>query len=418
MASYGRLLRSPGVLRIMLAQLTARLPNGMLSLAYLLHVEGVFHSYGAAGIVLATTSVGQAIAGPLLGRWMGAWGMRPVLALTTAVSAATMLTIAFAPMSLAGYAAVGFLGGLSLPPVQPAVRTIYPKIVNSTQLTLLFSLDSSAQELIWIASPVLITFVSVQVSTQLGILLAVAFLVGGGAWFIASPELGKVRIPRSKRRFGLVLARPPVLLATVISILLIGCCAALEASVVASFGDTGPQSGIVLAIWSVASLVGGLAFGDIPIGPTALGRRMLVVTVGTVLAALAAGYFATEPDAAGQFGSAQFWALAGTLAISGLGIAPCMAVMFAIVSVSVRFSDTAEAYGWVGTGQLIGGAAGSAVTGFLIDAHGAAGGFAAGAAFAALGTLIAFALRRAHPDLRGRDASPLPDTAPVPLTPS
>ncbi len=51
MSSYASLLKYPGVARIIAAQLTARFPNGMLSLAYLLHVQYVSHSYGAAGLV-------------------------------------------------------------------------------------------------------------------------------------------------------------------------------------------------------------------------------------------------------------------------------------------------------------------------------------------------------------------------------
>ena len=51
-SGYGDLLRTRGVARIIAAQLTARFPSGMLSLAYLLHIEGVFDSYGAAGLVL------------------------------------------------------------------------------------------------------------------------------------------------------------------------------------------------------------------------------------------------------------------------------------------------------------------------------------------------------------------------------
>jgi hypothetical protein len=300
-----------------------------------------------------------------------------------------------------------------MPPVQPAVRTIYPKMVTSRQLTTLFSLDASLQEIIWIAGPVVITFVSVQISTQLGILIAVAFLVGGGAWFISSPELGKVRIPRSKRRFGLVLTRPPVLLAVVVGTLLIGACSALEASVVSAFGDGGPQAGIVLAIWSVSSLIGGLAFGDIPVRPMALARRMLLMAAGSLLAVFASQIFAPDQDP-----TAGFWSLTGTLVVAGLGIAPSLAVMFAIVSASVRFSDTAEAYGWVGTGQLIGAAAGSAVAGFLIDSGGTPGGFWAGFGFAAGGFLIALVFHRAAPDLRGRDASPRADTEPTPIQPS
>jgi MFS family permease len=401
--SYLNLLRTRGVARLMTAQLMARIPNGMLSLAYLLHIESIYHSYGAAGLVLAATSIGQAIAGPLTSRWMGVWGMRRVLILTTIVCATAVGTIALAPpLPLPLYMALGFIGGLSTPPIQPAVRTIYPKMVNSRQLTPLFSLDASAQEVIWVVGPVITTLIATQISTVLAILVALAFLIGGGAWFISSPEVGRVRIPRSKRKLGSVLAKPPVLLATITGFLLIGACAAIEAGVVATFGNHGPQSGIVLAIFSVGSIIGGLSFGHLPIGPWALARRIFVVFVGMALAA----------------GSLNFWWLAVTLLIAGIGIAPALAVMFAIVSASVRFSETAEAYGWVGTGQLIGAALGSAAAGFLIDRFAAPGAFYVAASLAGLGFIIPALFRRAHPDLRGRDASPLPDTEPVPVQPS
>jgi MFS family permease len=208
-------MRTPGVARLLTAQLLARFPGGMLSLGLLIHIEGIFHSYGAAGLVLASLSVGQAVSGPLTSRWMGVWAMRPVLVITSSVCAVTLAVLAFAPLPLVGFMAVALLCGLSYPPIQPAVRTIYPKVVTSRQLTPLFSLDASAQEIIWVAGPVLVTFVATQISSTAGILLSLVFLVGGGAWFISSPELGRVRIPRSKRRFGVVLARPTVLLVTI-----------------------------------------------------------------------------------------------------------------------------------------------------------------------------------------------------------
>ncbi|MBI5160010.1 MAG: MFS transporter [Micrococcales bacterium] len=402
MNAYLDLLRSRGVARIIAAQLTARFPSGMLSLAFLLHMEAIFDSYASAGLVLAATSIGQAAAGPLTSRWMGVWGMRRVLLLTTLVCAVAVLGIGLLVLPLWGYMLLGLLSGLSYPPVQPAVRTIYPKMVNSRQLTPLFSLDASAQEIIWIAGPVVVTFISTQISTTVGILVAVLFLVGGGAWFLSSPELGQVRIPRSKRAFGKVLLRPAVAISTAVGFLLVGSAAAIEAGVVSTFGEGSPLGGTVLAIWAVASLGGGLALGHIGIGPWALARRMAIIVVGAGLAIVAGG----------------FWTLSGALVIAGLGIAPSLAVMFAVVSASVKFSDTAEAYGWVGTGQLIGAAAGSAVAGFLIDGFGSSGAFTVSAAFALLGFLVALATVRAMPDLRGRDASPIPDTEPVPLSPS
>jgi MFS family permease len=275
-SSYSNLLKTRGVARIIAAQLTARFPFGMLSLAFLLHIERVHDSYGAAGLVLAALSIGQAIAGPLTSRLMGVWGMRQVITITMVICAIAISAIALLPLTIPAAMGVALVAGLTMPPIQPAVRTIYPKMVNSKQLTPLFSLDASAQEIIWVVGPVITTFVSTQIGTVWGILLAVVFLVGGGTWFIASPELGRVRIPRSRRKLGAVLTKPPVLLATIVGFLLVAACAAIEAGVVATFGHGGLEAGIVLAIFAVGSLVGGLSLGHVPIGPWALARRMLI----------------------------------------------------------------------------------------------------------------------------------------------
>jgi MFS family permease len=154
----------------------------------------------------------------------------------------------------------------------------------------------------------------------------------------------------------------------------------------------------VLGLFSVGSLAGGLTFGHIPIGPWAMARRLAIVTAGLSLTIV----------------SLDVWWLGGTLVLAGIGIAPALAVLFAMTSASVKFSDTAEAFGWVGTGQLIGAAAGSAIAGFLIDDIGPTGAYVAATAFAAGGLLVAIAFVRGFPDLRTRDASPIPDTEPVP----
>jgi len=402
MAGYVDILRTPAVARIIGAQLTARAPQGMLSLSLLLHIEHIHGSYGAAGLVLAATSVGSAIAGPLTSRWMGAWGMRRVLILTTAVCAAALLVIALLPMAVPAAMAVALVAGVANPPVASAVRTIYPKLVNARRLTVLFSLDATAQEIIWVAGPVLATFLATQVSTVTAMLAVIAFMVGGGAWFIASPELGRVRIPRSRRRLGAVLRRPVVLIATVFGFVLVASFAAMEASVVSVFGDGDPRSGVVLAIWSIASITGGLLLGRVGMGPWSLARRMLFVFAGAALALV----------------MLDFWWLALALVVSGIGISPAIAVMSSQVSSSVRFSETAEAFGWGATGQLIGAALGSALAGFLIDGAGSIGGFAVSAGLALAGLVLAAATVRWQPDLRGGSVGPRPDTEPVPVQPS
>lgn len=366
-------MKTKGVARIMVSQLTARLPSGMIALALLIHIEGIFHSYGSAGLVLAASSIGQAIAGPITSRLMGRVGARRVLIATTIVCAAALVVLALVPMPLWGCIGVGFLSGLSFPPVQPAVRTIYPKLVDAPYIPRLFSLDASAQELIWVGGPIVITLVSLQISSVVGVLLCATLLVGGGAWFIASPELGEVKFAPSTGRFGAVLLRGPVVLATAVGFLMVGAAAAIEASVVRRFGEGGLEAGIILGAMALASLTAGFMFGHREAGRYALSLWMCTMLGGAVMATMT---------------GSSFWGTLAAIAFAGFGMAPALAIMFSLISARVQFSESAEAYGWANTGQLIGAAIGSAAAGFLIDGHGSNGGFLVAAAMALLGATV------------------------------
>ncbi len=121
-----------------------------------------------------------------------------------------------------------------------------------------------------------------------------------------------------------MLKRPSVIVATLTGLLLIGACSAVEASVTSVFGEGSPNAGIVLAVFAVGSLAGGLALGHRPISKNTLWARMSIVFVGLALAV----------------GGTDFWWLCLALVIAGAGIAPALAVMFGSVSATVKFSDT------------------------------------------------------------------------------
>lgn len=394
---YRDLGRNPGVYRILLAQLTARVPFGMLTIILLLHIQLVYGNYTSAGVILAALSIGQAISGPLSSRLMGVLGMRRVLIVTTLISAAMLILVALTRFPLPLVACFSLLIGLTTPPIMPAVRAIYPKLVPDRQVTALFSLDATAQEIIWVVGPVLAVFVSTQISTAWGLLVAAAFLFGGGLWFVLSPELGRVRLPKSRGRFGAVLTRPTVIVSTVIGFFFVASFTSLEAGIVSVYGHDSIESGIVLAVFSVGSIMGGLTLGHRDIRPQTLLVRTLMVTAGTALCLI----------------SQETWWLCITGFLAGIGVAPALAALFTIVSATIRFSETAEAYGWLGTGHLVGAAAGSAVAGIVIDLLGPAGGI-----LVAVGFLIATVAAAAVtvpwvPDLRGRSADPIPDTEPI-----
>ena len=401
MGIYRDLTRSPGVLRILISQLTARFPFGMLSITVLLHVQLVYGNYTSAGIILAAISVGQGVSGPLTSRLMGRLGMRPVLTITSIVCASLIVTIALTTLPLTIVALLALLLGLTTPPITPAVRTIYPKLVPGKQVTALFSLDASAQEVIWIIGPVVAVFISTQVSTVVGLLIGAFVMLAGGLWFILSPEVGRVRIPRSRRRLGAVLSRPTVVVATITGFFFIASFSAIEAGIVAAFGHNGIESGILLAVFSVGSIAGGLLMGHRDVRPWSMIVYSGIVMVGTALCLVSMN---------------EIW-LGAMLFLGGMGIAPMFAAIFSIVSSTVKFSETAEAYGWVGTGQLVGAALGSAVAGIAIDTAGGVGGIFVSAVFLIITVITAAVSLPWIPDLRGKEATPIPDTEPIQLDP-
>ena len=89
------------------------------------------------------------------------------------------------------------------------------------------------------------------------------------------------------------------------------------------------------------------------------------------------------------------------LFVSGLGTAPSIAAISSVIAGSVSFADTAEAYGWITTGQLIGAAVGSALAGIAIDSLGGGrGGMFASLIIGALAVVTTAAFRNAQADVR------------------
>jgi len=111
--------------------------------------------------------------------------------------------------------------------------------------------------------------------------------------------------------------------------------------------------------------------------------------------------------------SVNFWWLCAVLFVAGLGVAPSLTALFASVSGSVKFSDTAEAFAWLGTGQLIGVAGGSALAGICIDLYGSQAALLAAGLLAVATTVAAVIGHTWLPDLRDVGSNPIPDTEPV-----
>ncbi|MFT3888633.1 MAG: MFS transporter [Arachnia sp.] len=385
MRDFLALLKLPGLGLVIATQLIARFPAGMYSLGILMHVEHRMGTYTAAGLVLAAFSVGTAVAGPIVSRQLSRFGTTRVLLVTLAVSVAAVVALVVAPLPLPGLMALGAVAGAAMPPVVPAVRTLYPHLAPQRLINPLFNLDAALQELIWVIGPVAITLLVAGLGTMSALLVVAVIQVAGGLVFALVPVVRNTKIPGTDRRLGGVLRNHSVVLMVVTSMLLIGGFAAMEAAIVATFGEGSLSAGVALAICSLGSLFGGLYAGNRPLTRWSLALRMLVVALGFGAAvALAHG----------------FWAISLALFVAGLGCAPALAAVSSVIAGSVDFADTAEAYGWVGTGQLLGASVGSAAAGIAIDSFGGQGGLSVSLVVVLLATVVAAVFRRAQPDLR------------------
>lgn len=399
MRQYLDTLRQPQVARLLFSQLVARFPAGMLSLAFFIHAEQTYGEYSAAGFTIAALGIGQSISGPLAGRLLSLFGMRRLLVPSLLVCAAMLLIVGALTLPLPVMLVAAFIVGLSTPPVPSAVRTVYPKLVSGPRLSTLFTMDATLQELIWVLGPLATTTLAATLGTRAGIIAGGVILLLGGVWFVTSPPIGQVRIPRSPRRLGAVLGEPVLLIMTGISLFAIGSWGALDAAAVARFGHDSPMVGILLGLSAVGSLVGGLIAGALPVRRSSLTVRVAIAVVGTALALV----LIDAPE----------WLWVGYF-LAGAACAPIIAIANAAVASRVRFSDTAEAYGWLGTAQLVGGSAASAIAGVAIDAQQARGGMLVAVGFVVAALLVALMTYRHHPDLGG-DLEPRPDTMPVVL---
>ncbi|WP_347754285.1 MFS transporter [Agrococcus sp. ProA11] len=398
MRTYAEVLRVPGLARIILAQLIARFPAGMYSLGLLMHMEHLHGTYTAAGLVLAAFSIGMAVAGPFVTRLMARFGTVAVLVATTTVSVSALFSMASLNLPLWADVVAGVIAGAAMPPITPTVRTLYPRMVPQRLLSPLFAFDAALQEIIWVFGPVLLVALVALIGTGPTLLVVLVIQAVGAAFFIVSPQVRRLRIPPTTRKLGRVLRKPPVLLSVVVSAMFIGGFSAVEAGVVATFGEGALEAGIVLAVSAIGSLLGGFAMGGRGITPWSLGIRLGIVLLGMLMA----------------LPMSEVVGLSIALFIAGLGTAPALAAFSAIIAGTVKFADTPEAYAWIGTGQLLGAAVGSAIAGVAIDAVGGVGAVWVAVVMVAIAAAVATVFRRHQPDLRHGIGEP-PDTAPIEL---
>jgi MFS family permease len=375
----------------------------MAPLAILLLVRGATHSYASAGLAVGSYALANAACAPLQGRLVDRLGHAVVLAPSALAQAAFLVGLTLSARSDASGATVVVLSGLAgalAPPVAPTVRALLREVFRDPLLLeRAYALDSVLQEVAWITGPLIVALVIAIASPGAAVLLLGALYVLGTWLFVHSSAVGG-----SNRRLPI---EPRSALASWQLRALLGPVAltgwglgAIEVGLpsLALHAGSRPASGLLLALWSVGSLAGGLWYGSRAWRSPLTSRYRVLLVLAMML---------TAPLIAARSIPA---AIVCSL-LAGLSIAPLFSCQYALVSRAVTRGSETEAFTWISSALIGGLAAGSAVAGATIGLVGLSGPFIMACATSTLAAAAALRLRDRVPQPGSRDPGPNDATA-------
>jgi MFS family permease len=362
MRRYLEILRVPHLGAIVAASLLARLPMGINSLAIVLLLRQETGSFAAAGATAGALSIGTGVAAPFTARTVDRFGSAMIIVLGAvhagALGAIVALALGGAP--IAPLLAAGLVAGVAFPPASSLVRVQYPILLRDRPALLhgAFALDSVMTETIFTVGPLLTA--ALVAGFEPAVALAVsasAVLAGSVALVLALPpgERGAKVVPAGSRLGALA---APGIRTLVASMFPVGIAfGALEVALPAFADEHGrPElAGVLIGIWSLASVTGGLAYGARP-------RRISLARTHLRVAMLLPLSFAPLALAVSPL------TMALLVIPAGVFIAPLIATRNELVGAVAPEGSRTEAYTWPLTALVGGIAVGAAASGALADA--------------------------------------------------
>ena len=386
-ARYAVFLRLPDVVRLLAMAVLARMPIGTVTLAMLLHVRALTDSFATAGATVGTYLGASAAAAPIVGRWIDCRGPREALLVTGTASPAALLVLWLAgPLALTTatlWIVAGVAGAFS-PPIVVLTRTMWRhRFDDDDGRKTAFAIDAVLVEFSFTAGPALIAVLLAVGSPAIAFGAAFVFTALAVPTFIASPALQYWRHdPHAERHLLGPLSEPRLLAVLATTFLLTCSLGLLEIGYpgFAALAGNPPLAGVLIAINSIGSAIGGLIYGGLHIERAPehqLWRMLGLMTVPLALHAII--------TSSGWLAVAAF--------IAGLGIAPALTAITLLVSSTTPARYATEAFTWSTTCIVTGIGAGNALGGVLVERFGPFATFASAAVAATVAAACALALR-------------------------
>ncbi|MEU4192931.1 MFS transporter [Kribbella sp. NPDC026611] len=379
LTSYRELWKTRGVVALLASALVARLPvlATMVPLSFL--AKDAAGNFGWAGVVAGGYSIGTAVASVVWSRMADRRGARNVVIGTGMAWGLCMAITALLPNSwFRVLPLAAALTGMFVAPVTQALRANWPRVVQGRQLRAVYSLDATAQELLFLVGPLAGALMVSFASPRIG-LLACAVAAAASVWWFGVNQ--QPPVPHNEASGPRPTAKQLLLHRHRTAMLIAWAClvmgfASLSLGMVAVADEHGNRliAGVLETVAAVGSVTGGIVGGALPGRRTsAVWRRMLVFTVLVAVCIFVTG---------------SVVALAVAMFAAGCLIAPTVAALYERVGALTPTSVHAEIFGWMQSGGMVGSAVGAAVAGALVEAFGVRYAWVLTTALAALATVF------------------------------
>ena len=358
--SYRRVFAHRGALAFSATGMFARLPIAMMTLGIVLLVSTVSGSYALAGQVSAAFVIGNAAVAILHGRLADRLGQTLVLYVDAVLFGLTtgMLVLAATNEWSSPWPHLwAALSGAALPQVGSMVRARWAHLVEGEQERhTAFAVEAVGDEVVFVTGPALVTFLSTLYAPQTGLVVALA--VGTVGPLLLALQRGTAPEVQPVNRTDTAVAMPwgrllPIALAAVS----LGCLfGALEVATVATAEHGGHKAaaGVLLAVFSLGSLIAGVVAGAI--SWKAPDHRRFQVGVGLLAAAMLVLPFL-----------GNLVVLGGLLLLIGLALAPSLIAVVSLLEASTPRPRLTEAMAVFQTGISAGIAPGAYLAGVVAD---------------------------------------------------
>ena len=399
-SDYRVALTTPGAGWPVLTSLLARMPIAMIGLSLLFYVQRETGSFAVAGSVSAGSLVGVALGAVAQGRIMDRRGPTVPLLITAALFVVAVIAAVTAVETGRHPVVLVLLGGgvgLTEPMVSAASRALWEHLVPPGPIRhAAYAYEAISLEVFFILGPALAGLLVATPWGGTGLVLGAVCMVVGSVGFALAPATRAVRPERAPAGPLLGALAYPGMRTLALAALGFGVTVGfVEVAVPAAATRAGQAhlGGLMLALWSLTSVVFGLFYAVRP-WPRPM-RQRLPALLGVFALLVAPMSIPTS-----------LFGLCVALLVSGVWITPqSTAHSTAIELVTPRGTST-EAFGWVITSVTLGLAAGHSTSGYLVEHVGIPAAFLASSASGLLIALLVW-LRR------GTVAEQAPEPAPA-----